>query len=562
MSRRPCRASGYFTIRSGGQGTFPAPPSIGAKVVLTRIVVAASLLLVGDAVAQAARRSVYLLTGQSNSLGTTNLEGPSFDPGTHPADAVTGFFWSNVSTSSSDPNNVVLYGDSGGAVTTLQMQQGDGGGNRNFWGPEFGMARTLFDAGNSQVTVIKLSRGGGGNGFWLPASGHMHNHLLSQIDVALGAIQSAGDTFDVKGFVYLQGESNNSSEAAAAGTRLQALIDDVRTHINTNFTGAANDMYSVIGEIAASTSNANRILTTDQQRELAAAGTLVGFVPTRDQALKSDGIHFGKGAKLEIGRRFADAFTSQAWVESPRRIAGYAASQGTAAAVPHPIVQGLSESGRLVPGVTFGEVDDAGVPAWRIVDNSRNADPVIQQEITAESFQQMFDQGWELNVTAKVIAGGGQALWSISQANDPGWGLTADGVVCGVQLDRVAGDQLQVRLWDEQSLVNLGPGSADAFHTFRLSGTAGSSLFDFFIDGQLQSVGNSLAAGSGLAGFGDGLVFRSGSIGGTGREVHWNEVSLTLGRVPEPASWVGLVICAALAGRPLAATKPGRSRVA
>ncbi|MDG2470035.1 MAG: hypothetical protein P8M80_12200 [Pirellulaceae bacterium] len=82
---------------------------------------------------------VYILTGQSNSLGTTASSESMPSPGTNPADSTTSLFWSNVNAS----NNAyppVLYGDSGGAITTLQTQQGDGGSNPTFWGPEFGFA--------------------------------------------------------------------------------------------------------------------------------------------------------------------------------------------------------------------------------------------------------------------------------------------------------------------------------------------------------------------------------------------------------------------------------------
>ncbi|MGI9456391.1 MAG: sialate O-acetylesterase, partial [Aeoliella sp.] len=481
---------------------------------------------------------VYILTGQSNSLGTTNLEGAGFDPGVHPADAQTEFFWSNVSTSSSDPNNIVLYGDSGGAITTLQMQQG-ASPSPNFWGPEFGMARTLFDSGNSNVMVIKASRGGGGNQFWLPTTGHMHNHVLAQVDAGLTAAENAGHTFDVKGFMYLQGESNNGAGAAAADTRLQTLIDDVQTHINTNYAGAAANMYSVIGEIAASTSNANRAMTTNLQQALAASSSSIGFIPTRDQPLKSDGIHFGRNSKLEIGRRFGDAFNSRSWVEGPNVLAGYSANQGSADAVPHPIVQGLTELGGIIPGVTLDEINDGGTPAWRVVDNSRNANPGYQQALDAPDFQQMFDQGWNLKATAKVISGGGLALWGVDTGNDPGWGIAGgSGNLNGFQLSRVNGDELEVGLWQNQTPVNLGPGSADLYHTFELRGAAGSSLFNFYIDGQLQSTGHDLTTGTGFAGFENSLTFNSGTSGGTGLEVYWNEVSLTV--VPEPAS-VGLL---------------------
>ena len=98
---------------------------------------------------------VYILTGQSNSLGTTALEGAEADyrPASHVADQRTAFFWSNVS-----PRNRVFpptpLGDSGGSLTSLRMQQGDGGANPNFWGPEFGFARAMYEQAPDQKRLI------------------------------------------------------------------------------------------------------------------------------------------------------------------------------------------------------------------------------------------------------------------------------------------------------------------------------------------------------------------------------------------------------------------------
>lgn len=262
--------------------------------------------------------NVYILTGQSNSLGTTNLETP-FDPGTDPTDVQTDFFWSNVSSS----NTVyppVVQGDSGGAISTLQVQEGP------FWGPEFGMARTMFDAGQNDVLIIKASRGGGGNGFWDKTafdgnnnSGHMWGHLRDSVDAGLGVI-GGGDTFEVKGLMYLQGESNNSAEAASADTRLSDLINNLKTHINSTYPNATDNMHTVVGEIAASRSNANRIQTTQLQNALAVGDPDITFVPTSDLPLKSDGIHFGRDAKLTIGDRFADVFIGVS--EQPNGVIG------------------------------------------------------------------------------------------------------------------------------------------------------------------------------------------------------------------------------------------------
>lgn len=486
------------------------------------------------------------MTGQSNSLGTTNLEGAAFDPGFHPADTSTDFFWSNASTSSSNSNNIILYGDSGGAITTLQMQQG-AGPSPNFWGPEFGLARTLFDSGDSGVMVIKASRGGGGNGFWLPNTGHMYNHLLSQIDAGLTAVQQAGHTFDVRGFLYLQGESNGGGEAAAAGARLQTLINNVQSHINAGYANAAADMYSVVGEIAASSSNANRALTTTQQLELANASEAISFIATSDLPIKRDGIHFGRDPKLEIGRRYGDAFNSRSWVEDPKRLAGYSANFGSLTAIPHPIAQGLAGGGTAAPAVALEPINDDGIPAWRMVDNNpRSSNPSYRQSLDSEGYQQMFDQGWVFRATAKVISEGGLAFWSISQDADPGWGLTEAQTMNGFELSRVNGDELEVGLILGQTAINLGPGSADKYHTFELRGTAGTSLFDFYINGALQFPGNDLTTTAGVTGFDNSMAFTSGLGAATGVEVYWNEVTLLA--VPEPTTLLlfGPGLCASV----------------
>ena len=434
---------------------------------------------------QADELDVYILTGQSNSLGTTELEGDDFSPGTHPADAQTHFFWSNPSAiGSANPDTIVLLGDSGGKIKSLQMQQG-ARVNPKTWGPEIGMARTMFDSGKTNVMLIKVSRGGGGNGFWIPKTGHMANHLLKQIDVALLAAKNAGHTFKIKGFMYLQGESNNGKEAEVANARLQTLIDAIQTHINPRYANAASDMYTVIGEIAASTSNPSRIKTTELQRTLAAGSPRVGFIQTHDLVLKKDHLHFGKESKLEIGRRYADAFNSRDWDENPSRIAGYSANAGTPKAVPHPLVQGMMESGKTV-GVIMEAINDKSTPAWRIADNSPIVNPEYRQSLTAADFKKMFDDGWKFKVRAKVVSGGGLALWSIDKENDPGWNIRGERHMNGFQLKRVNNDELEVGLWQSKSPINLGPGSANQFHTFELRGVAGSNLFDFYIDNQLR----------------------------------------------------------------------------
>lgn len=284
----------------------------------------------------AVEMDVYILTGQSNSLGTTAFEGDTaddFGPGVDPGDEFSELFWSNVSAGNTiyPPH---LYGDSGDAIAHLQMQQGDAN-NPTFWGPEFGLARSLFaNNGPENVLTIKASRGGGGNTFWdqnafenSADSGHMWGHLRDTVDAALSVVVARGDTFNVKGLLYLQGESNNSAEAAASGVRLQSLIGNIKTHIEDQYAGTTNELRTVVAEIAASQSNANRQLTAQQHLDLATSDDDIAFVPTRHLELKQDGIHFGKEAKLTIGYQFSIALLDME--QLPNGIAGDVNQDGT-----------------------------------------------------------------------------------------------------------------------------------------------------------------------------------------------------------------------------------------
>lgn len=98
---------------------------------------------------------VYIITGQSNSLGTTGLE-TDYAPGTDMADA-------NMAS---------------------------------------------FEANNS---------------------GHMWGHLRDTVNVGLAAIVAQGNTFNVKGLIYVQGESNSASKANIVDSRLSTIITNVHT---------------------------------------------------------------------------------------------------------------------------------------------------------------------------------------------------------------------------------------------------------------------------------------------------------------------------------------------
>jgi hypothetical protein len=123
----------------------------------------------------------------------------------------------------------------------------------------------------------------------------------------------------------------------------------------------------------------------------------------------------------------------------------------------------------------------------------------------------------------------------------------------GALQDGIGGDQFQMRLLDDngRETVDLGAGSANDFHTLELVGLAGSNAFNVFVDGQYRFA-STIPTVAGAAGFENRAMFNSGSTGGVGRDVIWNEVSLAVA-TPERSSLVlvgtGLLAVAAFTWR-------------
>ena len=249
---------------------------------------------------------VFVVTGQSNSLGTVDPADYGQPlPEANSADAAVKFFWSNRSTRSGDAT-AALIGDSAGQWTTLQAQQGEGK-NPVFWGPEIGFGRSLVAAGKRDVAIIKASRGGGGNSFWLKDApdDHMYRHTLKTVTDAVRALP-AGRRFRIRGIVYVQGESDNIGEAKQAGQRLEALLENLRRDLPY-----AEEAVLLVGGIAAG--GARQDIVRGQQAAAAKHHPAIEYIGNRD--LKSalyDGLHFNRAAKMEIGQRIA-----QAWLSRP-----------------------------------------------------------------------------------------------------------------------------------------------------------------------------------------------------------------------------------------------------
>ena len=253
--------------------------------------------LLGTLEAFAGPIQLIVLTGQSNSLGTTaDPAEKNPGPGWQPEDEKARLFWSNCSSQGRGKVCTVI-GDSGGTFKTLQSQQGEGR-NRVFWGPEMALGRELVVSGKTDFVIVKASRGGGGNSHWLP-DGSMYPHILDTVHAAVRVLEGEEHDVLVSHLLYIQGESDSAVEAAVAGERIAALLDNLRRDLPR-----AGKMDLIIGGIAARGGYRDQVRA--QQAAIANKREDIIYIDNLDlRGHLYDGLHFDKAAKVEIGRRFA-----------------------------------------------------------------------------------------------------------------------------------------------------------------------------------------------------------------------------------------------------------------
>ena len=272
------------------------------------ICLAGLLFLVAVSVSGASGKTlrVFVLTGQSNSLGTpatteTNMILPQVYA--HVADTNVPFFWDN--TADNTPAGDAALGDSGGVWTNICFQKGGYYAySTNHWGPEVGCARMLWDAGYRDFGIVKASRGGGGNSFWCKTNSdhYMYDKVVNTVSNSALVLPAGYTNFQVVCLLYLQGESDSSTEAALADVRFNMLM----TNLQNDLPNATN-MKAVFGEISSDTSG-TRLTVSQKQSALAASRADIGYAQSAGLTLQNvDGLnlHYNADSLIIMGERMA-----------------------------------------------------------------------------------------------------------------------------------------------------------------------------------------------------------------------------------------------------------------
>lgn len=269
---------------------------------------------------------IFLLTGQSNSLGAVKGSPASpellkkYEPGKT-------LYWHE--------NFGQREGVFPGASTSWEqvrpaMPRYNGS---MCMGPEYGFAFTLEKNGwfrDADVAIVKASRDGGDNSHW-QRNGQAYKALVQAVKNACAAVdKSRHSRVEFAGLLYLQGESNGGGSVPESASRFMELLDNLAADLKPyGDTSALAAQKAVIGENANwSSKNENDPETgnvtgglegrdTEVQgktthrlmKELASSRPSLGYVPTRDlpKLTVGDnmGVHYSGKSQISIGARFA-----------------------------------------------------------------------------------------------------------------------------------------------------------------------------------------------------------------------------------------------------------------
>ena len=245
---------------------------------------------------------VYILTGQSNSLGA--VKGTPATAEQLERYASQAQLWSgNMERDSGKPF------DANPSWQTVAPQLPGYNGSLCM-GPEYGFAhmmqrRNWHSSGSKKLFIIKASLDGGGNSFWLPGKPAWLT-LTKTVKEGLAAL--SGKTH-VQALLYLQGESNKGEEITQAPSRFTDLKSRLQKEVKKGL------KYAVAGECATwggrDEKDAKGNTTAELMHALARKKKDIGWVRTRDLTKITSGdnmgVHYDGKSQITIGARYAYA---------------------------------------------------------------------------------------------------------------------------------------------------------------------------------------------------------------------------------------------------------------
>lgn len=303
------------------------------------------IFLIASSSATAEVVNVVLVAGQSNASGRAVIAGLPASP----FDTEVEFYYDTDVTGASTRL------DSNGQFFQLAPPS-------STFGPEMALGRTLTHKGIENLAIVKVTRGGtnlrtdwekGNTG-----GDEMYSLFIDTVGDAFNAIQQRGDTINVVGLAWHQGEGDAGNERNNPGnyqTNLTQFISDVRSDLSLP------NLPFMIGGVF----EPNREELYAAQQATAAAVAHTEFISSTETTVFDVTTHLDGKSQLWMGTRFANALTpNQEYVEfePPNFDAGLFADQNgwlSSGSSENRIVS-TETSGRYVAGQAAGHVDSGG----------------------------------------------------------------------------------------------------------------------------------------------------------------------------------------------------------
>jgi hypothetical protein len=233
---------------------------------------------------------IFLCAGQSNMVGGIKAKDLTGVYAKSPANAI---YWSWAKSSWIDfPDNTSDH-------TRI--------------GPEISFAHKMAKAfPNDTIAIVKLSVGGMTlDGQWKPGSGDLYKRLIKNTKAAIESIESRGDTCEVAGMLWMQGESDAIEDerhaAEAYEVNLNKLIELIRKDLQVP------TLDVVIGRISDELAKATQLKFTNlktvqqAQDQVARNDANVHLIKVDDLHNDTDHIHYLPEGYFTMGNRFAQA---------------------------------------------------------------------------------------------------------------------------------------------------------------------------------------------------------------------------------------------------------------
>jgi Carbohydrate esterase, sialic acid-specific acetylesterase len=175
------------------------------------------------------------------------------------------------------------------------------------FGPEMSFGRTVADAWKEKhIALLKFAEGGTSlhKDWGVGEKGKLYDQMMTFVGASLERMTKAGDTFEVRGFAWHQGESDSELTEGEYAGLLTELITHVRGDV-AKYRGERTEVLPVVvGEVF---DNHKRGTILAAQADVCVKVPGCGLASAKGLSTFDGGTHFDAPSQIELGKRIGAA---------------------------------------------------------------------------------------------------------------------------------------------------------------------------------------------------------------------------------------------------------------